>query len=142
MPLALPAMTQALALLLLFVVLPFVVAGGVIAFVSWRSKGGPAPVRTSDILATGDPGEAEVLTVKAMGGFLDARPMVRMGLRVQAGGSAPFDLEVTQSIPRGSLRDIRPGVRVEVRVTPDRSRAAVVLAGPPIPDLDPDDIPG
>jgi len=130
-------MTQALALLLLFVVLPFAVAGGVIGFVSWRSKDDPPPVRTSDILATGDPGEAEVLTVKAMGGFLDARPMVRMGLRVQAGGATPFDLEVTQSIPRSSLRDIRPGVRVEVRVTPDRSRAAVVLAaGPPVPDAD------
>jgi len=136
MPPALLAMTQALALLLLFVVLPFAVAGGVISFVSWRSKGGPAPVRTSDILATGDPGEAEVLTVKAMGGFLDARPMVRMGLRVQTGGASAFELEVTQSIPRSSLRDIRPGMRVDVRLTPDHSRGAVVLPGPPGPDTD------
>jgi len=136
MPPALPAITQALALLLLFVVLPFAVAGAVISFVWWRSKDGPAPVRTSDILATGDPGEAEVLTVKAMGGFLDVRPMVRMGLRVQASDGRPFELEVTQSVPRASLRDIRPGMRVEVRLTADRSRGAVVL-GPPSPDTDP-----
>jgi len=121
------AVSQALALLLLFVVLPFLVAGLVIAFVSWRSSGDPPPVRTSDVLATGEPGSAEVLTVKPMGGFLDPRPMVRMGLRIRVGASDPFDLEVTQSIPRAHLRDIKPGETVEVRVTADHSVGAVLL---------------
>ena len=121
-------MSQALALLLLFVVLPFVVAGLVIAFVSWRASGGPPPIRTSEVLATGEAGSAEVLAVKPMGGFLDPRPMVRMDLRVRVGATEEFELQVTQSIPRGRLRDIRPGETVEVRVTGDRSAGAVLLA--------------
>ncbi len=122
------AITQALALVLLFVVLPFGVAAAVIAYVSWRSGRGPAPVRTSQILATGDPGHAEVLTIKSMGGFLDPRPMVRLGLRItDIRGEAPFDVEVTQSLPRASLRDLHAGDVVEVRVTADRTHAAVVL---------------
>jgi len=117
------------ALILLFVVLPFVVAALVIAFVSWRSSGGPAPVRTSDVLAHGDPAEADVLSVKALGGFLDVRPMVKMGLRIRVPDASPFELEVTQSIPRGMLSELREGTVVEVRVTPDRATAAVVLGG-------------
>jgi hypothetical protein len=117
---------------LLFVVLPFVVAPAVIAFVAWRSSGKPPPLRTSAILADGLPAEAEVLAVRMSGSFLDVRPMVRFSLRVNTGpDDAPFDLQVVQSIPRGVVREIRPGDTVEVRVTPDRSAGAVVWGGPP-----------
>jgi hypothetical protein len=122
------AITQVQALVVLFVVLPFVVAAGVIAFVSWRSSDGPPPVRTSDILATGDPGEAEVLAIRSFGGLLDTRPMVRLDLRVTTAASPAFDLQVTQSLPRPYARALRVGDRVEVRVLPDRSGAAVVPA--------------
>jgi hypothetical protein len=121
------AATQALELLVLFVVLPFVVAGLVIAFVSWRSGGGPPPIRTSEVLATGVPGQAEIVAIKAMTGFLDTRPMVRISLRVTAPGPGPFDLEVTQSIPRSLLRDLTTGSVVDVRLTPDHTAGAVVL---------------
>jgi len=125
--------TQVQALVLLFVVLPFVVAPAVIGFVAWRSKGKPAPLRTSTILASGDPAEAEVISIKPLGGFLDTRPMVRFGLRIQAGGAqeAPFDLVITQSIPRSVAREFRVGDLVEVRVTADRSAGAIVWGGPP-----------
>ena len=124
---ALVALTQSQALVLLFVVLPFVVAGPVILFVRWRWKGRPAPVRTSTILAYGDPARAEVLAIKPMGGFLDPRPMTRFSLRVTAGaGEAPFDLDVVQSMPRAVAREIRVGEVVEVRLTPDRSAGAIV----------------
>jgi hypothetical protein len=124
------AATQALALLILFVLLPFVVAGLVIAFISWRSNGQLAPVRTSTVLAEGDPAEAEVLTVKAMGGFLDTRPMVRLDLHVRGD---EYDLQVTQSIPRALLRDLKVGDVVEVRVMPDHATGAVLLGPPPPP---------
>ena len=124
------AATQALELLLLFVVLPFLVAGVVIAFVSWRAGGGPPPIRTSDVLAEGIPGRAEIVSIRSMGGFLDGRPMVRIGLRVTAPDPAPFDLEITQSIPRGLLRDLSTGDVVDVRLTPDHGTGAVVLGGP------------
>jgi len=112
-------------------VLPFLVAGVVIAFVAWRSKGKPAPVRTSTILAEGQPAEAEVLSVRPLGSILDMRPMVRFMLRVRPGGDAPFDLEVIQSMPRGAVRDFQAGDVIEVRLTPDHSAGAVVWGWPP-----------
>jgi len=122
------AMTQVQALVLLFVVLPFVVAGAVIAFINWRSSSAPAPVRTSTILATGDTAEGEVLAIKSFGGLLDTRPMVRLDLRVSTAGERAFDLQVTQSLPRPFARALRVGDRVEVRVLPDHTAAAVVPA--------------
>jgi hypothetical protein len=125
-------LTQGQALVLLFFVLPFLVAGVVIALVSWRSSGGPTPIRTSTILATGQPAEAEVLAVKAMGTIVDMRPMVRFSLRVKTGpDEEPFELQVVQSLPRAAIRDIRPGDVVEVRLTADRSAGAVVWGAPP-----------
>jgi len=127
------AITQVQALVVLFVVLPFVVAAGVIWFVSWRSKGDAPPVRTSTILADGDPGDAEVLAIRAFGGMLDTRPMVRLDLRISTGGRPPFDLQVTQSLPRPFARALRIGDRVEVRVLPDGSGAAVIPGAPEPP---------
>jgi hypothetical protein len=124
--------TQTQALVVLFVLLPFVVAAVVIAFVSWRSSNDPPPVRTSVILATGDPATAEVLSVKAVGLLLDVRPMVRFLLRVDAGpDEASFELEVFQSLPRAAARAIQTGDVVEVRVTADRSAGAIVWLEPP-----------
>jgi hypothetical protein len=121
-------------LLVLFVLLPFAVAGLVIPFVAWRSSGNPPPVRISEILAHGQPGEGEVVSVKALGGVLDMRPMVRFVLRVSVAiDEDPFELEVIQSLPRGVVREIRPGDVLEVRLTADRSAGAVVWGGPPPP---------
>lgn len=120
-------LNQNQALLLLFVVLPFALAALVIPFVAWRHKDDPKPILTSDILAHGVPGRAEVLSVKALGSILDMRPMVRFHLRVAGGaGEQPFELEVVQSLPRSVVPDFRPGDQVDVRVTEDRSAAAVV----------------
>jgi hypothetical protein len=120
------ALTQVQALVILFVLLPFIVAGGVIAFVSWRSSGGPPPVRTSDILANGHEGDAEILAIRSFGGLLDTRPMIRLDLRITMGGEPPFELQVTQSLPRPYARGLRTGDRVQVRVLADRAGAAVV----------------
>jgi hypothetical protein len=124
------ALTQVQALVLLFVVLPFVVAGGVIAFVNWRSSSEPPPVRTSTILATGDPGDAEVLAIRSFGGLLDTKPMVRLDLRVTTGSDPAFTLQVTQSLPRPFARGLKVGDHVEVRVLHDRTAAAVVPSAP------------
>jgi hypothetical protein len=122
------ALSQVQALVILFVVLPFAVAGGVIAFVSWRSSAGPPPVRTSDILATGEEGHAEILAVRSFGGLFDTRPMVRLDLRITPRDGDVFDLQVTQSFPRAYARTLKPGDRVEVRVLADRAHAAVVAS--------------
>jgi hypothetical protein len=120
-------LSQNQALLLLFVVLPIVLAVLVFPLVAWRHRNDPKPVLTSEILAHGMPGRAEVLSVKALGSILDMRPMVRFHLRV--GGRVdeePFELEVVQSLPRSVIADFHPGDEVDVRVTEDRSAGAVV----------------
>jgi hypothetical protein len=120
-------LSETQALVVLFVLVPFVVAGIVVPLLVWRLSRGPKPVLTSDILAYGDPGEAEIISVRNVGGLFDPRPMVRFRLRVTAGsGEAPFDLEVVQSLPRAAISQFRPGGTVEVRLTPDRSAGAVV----------------
>jgi hypothetical protein len=123
-------MTQVQALVLLFVVLPFIVAAAVIGFINWRSSSDPPPVRTSTILETGEPGEGEVLGIRSFGGLLDTRPMVRLDLRVTTPGSPAFDLQVTQSLPRPFARALRVGDHLELRVLRDRTAAAIV----PSPD--------
>jgi hypothetical protein len=119
------------ALVVLFVVLPFAVAAIVIPFVAWRNASGPRPILTSEILAHGVLAQAEILSVRQLGTFLDLRPMVRFQLRVTASPDPPFELEVIQSLPRYAVRDFRPGDRIEVRLTPDHSAGAVVWSGLP-----------
>lgn len=120
-------LSQNQALLLLFVLLPFLLAALVFPFVAWRHRDDPKPILTSEILAHGIPGRAEVLSVKALGSILDMRPMVRFQLRVGArADDQAFELEVVQSLPRGVVASFRPGDQVDVRLTPDRSAVAVV----------------
>ncbi|GAC1320721.1 MAG: hypothetical protein NVSMB12_20570 [Acidimicrobiales bacterium] len=119
-------MTTTVALLLLFVVLPFVVAGGVIAFISWRSGDDNAPIRTSDVLREGEPASAEVLTVRNLGTILDVRPMIRVHIRISPAVGAAFELDVTQAVARSEVRRIRVGEQVDVRVLADRSAAALI----------------
>ena len=109
--------------------LPFVLAAVIFPLVQWRHSASPQPVRTSDILAHGLPGRAEILSVKPLGSVVDVRPMVRFQLRVRtdaAGPRQPFELEVVQSFPRAVMRQFRPGETVDVRLTPDLSQGAVV----------------
>ena len=123
------------ALVLLFVVLPFVLAALVIPFVAWRHRGDPTPVLTSEILANGVRARAEILSVRSLGNILDVKPMVRFVLRISEPGGAgaaataeePFDLEVIQSIPRSLVGAYQAGDTVEVRLTADRTAGAVVL---------------
>ena len=107
----------------------------VVPFVSWRHRNDPKPVLTSEILATGVRGTAEILSVRSLGNILDVKPMVRFVLRVTATGGPnggtgePYELEVVQAIPRSLVGAYRPGDTVQVRLTPDRTAGAVVLGG-------------
>lgn len=120
------------ALVVLFVLLPIALAAVLVPLMVWRSSRGPRPILTSEILATGLPGEAEILSVRPLGSFLEVHPMVRFVLRVVDGAdSGPFELEVVQSLPRVVVGTFRPGDRVEVRFTPDHAAGAVVWGGWP-----------
>jgi hypothetical protein len=127
------ALSQAEGLVLIFVVLPIVLAAVLVPLMVWRNSRGPRPILTSEILASGLPGEAEIVSVRTVGNLLDPRPMVRFQLKVRASREeAPFDLEVVQSLPRYVIGQFRSGDVIEVRFTPDHSAGAVVwgLHGP------------
>jgi hypothetical protein len=117
---------------ILFVVLPFVLAAVIVPLVSWRWSSLPKPVLTSEILTHGQPAQGEIVSVRNLGNILDLRPMVRFVLHVRvAPDEEAFDLEIVQSLPRAVIGDFRAGDRVDVRLTPDRTRGAVVWAGDP-----------
>jgi hypothetical protein len=116
------------ALVILFVLLPFVLAAIIVPLVAWRSRGSPKPVLTSDILAHGEPGRARIVAVRNMGTLVDVRPMIRFSLEVRAAGqNDSFGMEVVQAVPRSLVRDYKPGQIVDVRFTPDRTAGAIVL---------------
>jgi hypothetical protein len=121
---------QTVSLLVLFVAVPIVV-GLVIMTVMTRRSPPPAPgTRTSELLATGEPADAEVLDVRALGSIFDVRPMVRLRLEVHPLTGAAFELTVVQSLPRRAVRTLTPGTQVKARLGPDRTTGAIVLAGP------------
>jgi hypothetical protein len=122
-------LNQTQALVILFLILPFVVAAIIVPLVSWRSSKGPRPILTSEILSQGLPGRAEILSVRTLGSIIDVRPMVRFQLRITPQpGDEPFELEAVQSMPRGVIGRYRAGDWVEVRFMPDRQAVAVVWA--------------
>src|SRR5713101_4926676 len=97
------------------------------ALVSWRSSEPPAGTRTSELLATGEPASGEILDVRTTGGFLDARPMVQFLVRVRTAEAPELEIVVIQSVPRRMLAEMTPGTSVELRLSPDRAAAAIVL---------------
>jgi hypothetical protein len=123
-------LSETQALVVLFVFLPFALALVIIPLVGWMSRNTPRPVLTSEILANGLEGQAEILAVRNMGTIVDVRPMVRFQLRVMPdAGPGVFDLEVVQAIPRQLVGELRVGDTVEVRLTADHSAGAIVWAG-------------
>jgi hypothetical protein len=113
-------------LLLLFVVLPLVVAPVVVWIVVKRAPEVPAGMHISELLRDGEPAEAELIAWKNKGPFLfDSRPMVAFHLMVQ--GGEPFELFVMQSVPRPVINKLMKGMTLDVRVSPDHTAGAVVL---------------
>lgn len=118
-------MSQGLALLLLFVVMPIVLGVAVAALVQWRSSPVAADELTSEVLRTGEPARATVLDWRSPGqSFVDRRPMVTFRVALVDGG---HELHITQSVPRIVLRRMQKGMTVDVRLSPDRASGAIVL---------------
>lgn len=119
-------LTQLQGLVILFVLLPIVAAAVIVPLmVRWLSKG-PRPTLTSELLASGTPGEGRILRVRTLGNIFDVRPMIKFDLEATVqGGDQPFDLEVVQSFPRAMSGHFRPGDIVQLRVSPDRSAGAI-----------------
>ena len=119
-------MSLGTALLLLFVVVPVVVAVGVVALVQWRSPDVPAEHLTSELLRDGTPAKGTLVEWHITGqSFLDRRPMVDFRVALREDEAA--ELSITQSVPRDVLHRIKPGMPVEVRLSKDGVAGAVVF---------------
>ena len=111
------------ALLLIFVVLPLVIAPVVVWFVVRRSPELPSQYRISSLLENGEAMRGELISWKNKGPFLfDSRPMV--AFRVAVDGEV---VEITQSVPRPVLARFSEGMMVEIRMSTDRRAAAIVF---------------
>jgi hypothetical protein len=109
------------ALLLLFVVLPLIVAPLVIAYVVRRSPEVAPEHRTSWLLEYGEATTGELVSWKNKGPFLfDSSPMV--AFVVMADGER---IEITQSVPRTVIARLSEGMSVDIRRSPDRQAAAI-----------------
>ena len=118
--------SQGMALLILFVVVPVVAAVAVVAFVQWRSPRVPAGHLTSELLRDGTPAQATLLDWRTPGqSFLDRRPMVTLRVAVHDDESA--ELTITQSVPRAVLHRMKPGMRLDVRLSEDGLAGAVAF---------------
>jgi hypothetical protein len=111
----------------LFVGLPILVGLVVMSIVHWRSEPVAPGMRTSELLATGELATAEVLDVRTAGGFMDPRPMVGFKLLVTPSAGDPFQLVVVQPVQRDKIRRVGRGTLVDIRLSADRTAAAVVL---------------
>ncbi len=116
------------ALVVLFIVLPIAAGAVIVPLVAWRiSSSGPPPIRTSELLSSGIPVIAQIVSVKTLGSILEVRPMVRFVLRVQTSPDGdPFEIEVVQSLPRSVIGGFRSGDMVDARLSADLSAGAVV----------------
>ncbi|HVE95208.1 MAG TPA: hypothetical protein VNB24_09820 [Acidimicrobiales bacterium] len=120
------AVSQSVALLLLFVVLPLVLAYVIARLVQWRSEPFPAELRTSTILRDGDSAEGELIDWRSPAqSFLDRHPMVTF--RVAVAGREQYEIRITQSVPRGVLRHLERGMTVPIRLSADRTHGAIVF---------------
>jgi len=113
--------------LVLFVLLPLVLAPLVIWFVARRSPELPVEYRISHLLEHGEPAHGELLEWKNKGPFLlDSTPMVEYRLRVTDAGD-PFELRITQSTPRRFVNRLQPGMSFDLRLSSDHTAGAIVL---------------
>lgn len=125
------ALSSGTSLLLLFLVLPVAVGGIVMTLVSRSGPQVPPERRTSTLLALGELAEGHVLELRRLGSPLDAQPMVAFRLEVHPVATSepfpPFELVVTQAVPRRLSARLHPGLALPMRLSEDHASGAVIL---------------
>jgi hypothetical protein len=107
--------------------LTYFIVGGSLLFTAliWLMVGqmfGP-----SKLLTTGLPATGVVTGLRETGTVINnTNQVLHVGLRVQVGNGAPYDVVVKQAIPMMLMSRIQPGATVGVRVDPhDQTKAAI-----------------
>lgn len=88
--------------------------------------------RNREVLATGEPAEAVIVSVMDTGVTVNDCPQARLTLEVRPAGRPPFLAETTLLVGRFQTGMVMPGAPVHVRFDPaDPSRVAVQSFGAP-----------
>ena len=98
--------------------------GGLFVFLGRRSQANERLKRE------GIPGTAQILEAEQTGMYVNNQPQVRLRLRVDARGLAPFELEKRVTVPLIALGTLTGGRPLAVAVDPeDRDRIAIDWGG-------------
>ena len=90
--------------------------------------------QNSNLLTTGVPAPAVILSVQDTGASLNDKPQAAITLQVSPPGQAPFQAVATQFVDRFQVGMLVPGVQVQVRYDPaNPTRVAIASFGPGIP---------
>jgi hypothetical protein len=112
----------------IIIVIASIAFSAIIAFVVLKQAGVLGPRKK--VLATGTPGTAQVLGVTPTGTVINEINYVcRFALRVQLPGTAPYDVEIKDTVPITAMGAIVPGSVLSVRVDPsDRTKVFIDFA--------------
>ena len=98
--------------------------GGLFVFLGRRSAANERLKRE------GIPGTAQVLEVEQTGTYVNRQPQVKLRLRVEARGMAPYEVEKRVTVPMIAMGTLSSGRPLNVAVDPnDRDRIAIDWGG-------------
>ncbi len=98
----------------LFLFIPLAIFIGILLTLGVRQK------RVEDLVATGQQGEAVVLSLEDTGVRFNDNPRVKMLLRVQVAGYPPYQVEKTMIVPLVRLSQLQVGSTVQVLADPSQ----------------------
>src|SRR3954447_16802907 len=76
--------------------------------------------------AAGLAGEAEIVSLREGGPYVNQRPTITMALDVALPGRAPYRAEARQTVGRLVIGRLQPGATIPVRVDPeDRAQVSI-----------------
>jgi hypothetical protein len=78
------------------------------------------------LLESGSPGRATITRFTDTGVLVNFNPQVVLDLSVAVGGRAPYEIQLTTTVPPSHLSRLRAGVDVGVRVDPSEPRRLAI----------------
>lgn len=95
-------------------------------FRALRGVGGMGQ-KTAQLLVTGEPAQAKVLSLNSSGMMVNYNPVVDLILEVYPRSDMPYQVQLRTMVPSIKVPQVQPGMTVEVRFNP-ANRQEVALA--------------
>lgn len=83
-------------------------------------------MRQSSLRDGGVSASGVIISARETNTSFNERPVIRVKLRVDADGRAPYEAEVSQAFPLLDLANLRPGARVALKYDPDDPSILVI----------------